>query len=79
MLYLLVVLVEYTFCGFDPIKVISLLAACKENIDNAELLEAMALIALSHLLTPPAKEAYESYRVYIRRVQWIASLPAAVN
>ena len=58
--YLLVVMGEYKFSGVDPIRVISFLARCKENFDNANMTEAMALMALPHLLAPPAKEAYES-------------------
>ena len=77
--YLLVVMGEYKFSGADPIKVISFLARCMENFDNAEMSEAMALMALPHPLTPPAKEAYESQRGYFRRSQGIASWPSAVN
>ena len=71
--YLLVFMGQDKFSGADPIKVISFLARCKENFDNAEISEGMALIALLHLLTPPAKEAYESRRGYFRRSQGIAS------
>ena len=39
----------------------------------------MALMALPHLLNPPAKEAYESHRGYFRHNQGIALWPAAVN
>ena len=77
--YLLVVMGEHTFSWYDPVKVICFLARCKENFDNAEMSEAMALIALPHLLNPPAKGAYESHREYFRRNPGIASWPAAVN
>ena len=77
--YLLVVMGEYKFSGVDPIRVISFLARCKENFDNANMTEAMALIALPHLLSPPAKEAYESQRGLHRKSQGIANWAAAVN
>ena len=41
--------------------------------------EAMALMALPHLLSPPAKEAYESQKSLHRKSQGIASWVAAVN
>ena len=70
---------DYKFSGADPIRVISFLARCKENFDNANMTEAMALMALPHLLLPPAKEAYESQKGLHRKSQGIASWPAAVN
>ena len=51
----LVVMGDYKFCGVDPIRVISFLALCKDNFHNANMTEAMALMALPHLLSPPAK------------------------
>ena len=70
----------YKCSGSDPIKVISFLAKCKKNFDNEEMPEAMALMALPHLLNPPAKEVYESQGGYFRSNQGlIASWSAAVS
>ena len=77
--YLLVVMGEYKFSGVDPIRVISFLARCKEHFHNANMTEAMALMAPPHLLAPPAKEAYESQRGLHHKSQGIATWAAAVN
>ena len=75
----LVVMGEYKFTGVDPIRVISFLARYKEKCANANMTEAMALMALPHLLAPPAKEAYESQRGHHCTFQGIATWAAAVN
>ena len=67
------------FSGVDPIRVISFLAQCKENFENANMTEAMALMALPHLLSPLAEEAYESQKGLHCKSQGIASWAAAVN
>ena len=77
--YLLVVMGEYKFSGVDLIRVIGFLARCKETFDNANMTEAMALMALPHVLAPPAKEAYESQLGLHRKSQGIESWAAAVN
>ena len=45
--YLLIVMGEYKFSGVDPIRIISFLARCKENFDNANMTEAMSLTDLN--------------------------------
>ena len=70
---------EYKFSGVDPIRVISFLARCKENFDNSNMTEARALMALTYLLAPPAKEAYESQKGLHRKSEGIASWAAGVN
>ena len=77
--YLLVVMGEYKFSGVDPIRVLSFLARCEEKFDNANMTEAMDLMALPHLLAPTAKEAYESQRGLHHKSQGIASWAAAFN
>ena len=77
--YLLVVMGDYKFSGADPIRVISFLAGCKESFDNANMTEAIVLMALPHLLSPPAKGAYESQKRLHRKSQGIASWSASVN
>ena len=65
--YLLVVMGDYKFSGADPIRVISFLARCKDNFDNANMTEEMALMALPHLLSPRAEEVYESQKSLLRK------------
>lgn len=79
MQYLLVVMREYKYSGVHPIRVISFLSRGKENFDNANITDAMALMALLHLLSPRTKEAYESQKGLQRKSQGIAREAAAVN
>ena len=77
--YLLLVMSKYKFGEMEPIRVIRFLARWKENFDNANMTEAMALMTLPHPLSPLAKEAYESQRGLHRKAQGITNWSAALN